>query len=1006
MNQLTETFSNKNDSMNIIDFCNSLNIKWFPIILKIKNNKKMLCPVNHPLYKRLKEDGTDTNVPHYKEFKTISDANLKARQELFYSSEIMKYVNPSQLLKIAMDTSEYFQIDIDTENINERTLYNWIQNADTKSAYYKSLTKSYGYHIFIKIDGFHDFVKNYTNTKYRFQFKENYARGDGEIIQIFDDKENGVELLTGQWAYSNCDIQVFNKSNIIKFNERELPFFTDLLVINKKKDVNNVKIEVLNHKNRYEHEEIYDHMNNIGQEYIDNRATHFKIICSLCSAGYDNIALDCMYRSSNTKDKNLDEEFLKFQKTNDGTISIKTLFWYSKKSDEKAYFSLLKKHRGITLREDFKKELLYMNYITDKVNQRFIPYSIVENIDLKTDTITHIKSHLGSGKTTIIKNFIKNNPSIKKIIYFAPRVLFARDIYNDLKDVDFKLYSTLKKDDYEETDKIIIQLESTWKVKRQKYDLIVIDEVESVLKQLVSKDTNKNIVETYKTFEYILKNCNTIITADAFLSNNSIEVINSIKQNAISRVIVNDFNPYKRKAYEVPGFINLLEKMTDQVNNKNERVVFVSLLKGNADFAYDELRKKCPNKKIKYYNGQMSEKDKKFDNIEKEWSDVDILIYTPIITCGVNYDPDIPTFHSLYLWISPNSCCIRDLFQASLRVRKLINNECYFAFNYKFHHSEKAKLISKIFEDSEGNLLNIYKNLIEKQELLVHMGVAVPQMCLWGIKNLAYYIFEDYVSNTNCAGNTHEYMRLCGYEIYPLEILPTFDESDDNGQSSCAFGYCEIESIDFMEYRFYEKDVYNLSDIQKYQMIKYKFDKLIKRDELLMTDMDLTPLFGRYYKSMDILTNIVGEIQLQPKKEITIDSINDNNLNTYDLLINTDFIKTNINNDIKSIFNCDNLLNLTYSSVDIKNNLDSLSKVIQKGKHIYNFRTKQGNDEWDVKYINSCLKHIVINHLGLDIKYKRKKINKKAEYIYDIDLSKADRLHLDTIKEIVIKNEW
>ena len=61
---------------------------------------------------------------------------------------------------------------------------------------------------------------------------------------------------------------------------------------------------------------------------------------------------------------------------------------------------------------------------------------------------------------------------------------------------DFKLYNKLKKKDYYNTERIIIQLESLWKVNKTEFDLIIIDEVESVLKQLTSKITNKNIVET------------------------------------------------------------------------------------------------------------------------------------------------------------------------------------------------------------------------------------------------------------------------------------------------------------------------------------------------------------------------------------------------------------------------------------------------------------------------------------------------------------------------------
>lgn len=993
--------------MNIIDFCNSNNIKWFPIILKDKKP----VPINHPLYQRTKTDGTISFTPHYIEFSEINDIILESRQELLYTNEIYDFVDHDSIVKIAIDTNHIFQIDIDTPHIDERILYNWIKNNDTKSAYYKSLTKDYGYHIFINVDSFHDFIKDYTSTKNRFQFRKQYTNGDGDFVNIFDDDKNGVELLTGQWGYADPDTFVINK-NITTINKNDLPFFTDLLQVNKnvinvdiKTEDIKIKKEIINSKYRFDNQEIYDHMNNISQTYIDKRDTHFKIICALLSAGYDNIALDCMYRSSNTKNKDLEKEFETFKKSNNNSISINSFFYYSKISDEKKYYELLRKHRGTHLREEYKRQLFSLNFITDTLNTRFLPYSILENIDTNINTITHIKSHLGSGKTTIIKQFIKNNPNIKKILYFAPRILFARDIYNDLKDYDFKLYNKLKKKDYYNTERIIIQLESLWKVNKTEFDLIIIDEVESVLKQLTSKITNKNIVETYKNFQYLINNCKTIITADAFLSNNSIDVVNSIKPDCISKVIVNNFNPYKRKAYEVSGFENLVKKAIDQVNN-DERIVFITLIKNNGDHAYKEFKKECPNKKIKYYYGSMNEKDKTFDNINEEWKDVDILIYTPIITCGVNYN--FESFHSLYLWISPNSCCIRDLFQASLRVRKLINNTCYFAFNYTYNKfSKKCVVISKIFENSEGNILNIYKNLLEKQEYMIELGVAIPRMCDWGIKNLSYAIFEDYISNNHCVKTTHEYLRRCGYEIYPLETLPNKNDFDENVQgSSCPYDYEEFEDIHDDEYRLLERNVYDLDEFEKCQMIKYKFDKMINMNYEIYNTLNiegkenLNLLFSGYYRKLHIVQNIVNELnENKPSiKEIVYD-INENEQKNYDVYVDTNVICTDINNNIKKLLNCNNMLKIQYSTNDIKNNMNEWLNIIDKAKKIYNFRENQRKDgKNQFTYVNACIKHIIKNYIGCDISRARTQVNGKRYYVYYVN---TNNIPLNFINELL-----
>ena len=995
--------------MNIIDFCNSNNIKWFPIIL---DENKTPISINNELYKRTKKDGSVSYTPHYIEFSNIHEHILEERQNLLYTNEIYDYISkPNHSVKIAIDTNEIFQIDIDTPHIDERILYNWIKNNDTKSAYYKSITKDYGFHIFIKLNEFHDYIKNFTSTKNRFQFKQQFISNDGSIIDIFKNVNSfgGVELLTGQWAYANIDVDVHNE-NITNVNKNYVPFWSDLLQINK---IVNNNTEVYENINRYENQEIYDHMNNISQIYIDKRDTHFKIICALLSAGYDNIAIDCMYRSSNTKNKDLNKEFESFKKSNNNSISIKTLFYYSKISHENKYYELLKKHRGVHLRQEYKKEFFSLNFITDTLNNRFLPYSILENIDTNLHTITHIKSHLGSGKTTIIKKFIKNNPNIKKILYFAPRILFARDIYNDLKEYDFKLYSKMKKTDYDNTERIVIQLESLWKIRKQNFDLIIVDEVESVLKQLTSKITNKNIVETYKNFQYLINNCKTIITADAFLSNNSINIINSIKQNAISKIIVNNFNPYKRKAYEIDGFDNLIEKAINQIK-KNERIVFITMIKNNGDYAYNQFKLQFPNKKIKYYYGSMNEKDKTFDNINEEWKDVDILIYTPIITCGVNYS--FESFHSLYLWISPNSCCIRDLFQSSLRVRKLINNDCYFAFNYGVNrYSKKCEIISKIFENSEGNILNIYKNLFEKQEYLIQLGIAIPNLCKWGIENLSYFIYEDYISNNHIVETTHEYLRLCGYEIYPLEILPNPKNAENNKTCSFCPPYAEIDDINEYDATMFERDIYNLNEEDKYKLIKYKFDNILnskyyseniiniynseksKKDDK-MPYLDFESVFSYFHNKIGQLENFINEVR-NKKSKIDIINICENNQHTYDLYLNTNIIQDDLNNKILNVFGVSKFMNLKYTTSDIMNNLDSISTIIQDAQKFYNFR-KCRAEEKNIKYINACIKHVLSNTIGVDLQHKQIRKNKKRQYEYRVELNKPQKILLDVIDKI------
>ena len=100
-------------------------------------------------------------------------------------------------------------------------------------------------------------------------------------------------------------------------------------------------------------------------------------------------------------------------------------------------------------------------------------------------------------------------------------------------------------------------------------------------------------------------------------------------------------------------------------------------------------------------------------NVDEEWADKNILIYTPVITTGINYNPTKPTYHKLYIYDSTCTSVIRDIFQASQRVRKILLNKVeyfmYGGFNKKLLLCDNINFVKKCLD---ANLLSI-KNIID-----------------------------------------------------------------------------------------------------------------------------------------------------------------------------------------------------------------------------------------------------------------------------------------------------
>jgi hypothetical protein len=164
-------------TMNGIEWLNQNDIAWFPIKLDIKKTsetfrngeckmKKILRPFKYE---------NQEKMPTTDDFKNLTNEQIKERQKL---------VNASS--HIAIDTSKIHHVDYDTYGEVPQVIQNLIDNYP----YFKSSTKSFGKHIFIK--------------------------GDTECITYRKFKYG--ELLTGTWSFCSKDFVVYNHDKNMEYN--------------------------------------------------------------------------------------------------------------------------------------------------------------------------------------------------------------------------------------------------------------------------------------------------------------------------------------------------------------------------------------------------------------------------------------------------------------------------------------------------------------------------------------------------------------------------------------------------------------------------------------------------------------------------------------------------------------------------------------------------------------------------------------------------------------------
>ena len=370
----------------------------------------------------------------------------------------------------------------------------------------------------------------------------------------------------------------------------------------------------------------------------------------------------------------------------------------------------------------------------EELNEKYINFLPYLN---KNKTI-FIKSPMGSGKSYGIHSLPENT----SCIFLSSRQAFANSQSADFEKDNFVNYLDDETSFYE--DRIIISLESIHRLKKTDYDYLIIDESESIFNIISSQTLIKgNFAECIKLFESLIKKSKYVVVMDAFISERSFQPIQELRKEVpdiiktpinISKEIkqINDqsnINQYfEMKTNVVNSSIykkNTTKVFTDNISNvgyyienkypapertatyvdkniligdlinklnDNKRCVFVCGSRTFAEFALEHIKRDTKDKKILFYNcyNRLPLKT----NVKKEWKNVDLLIYTPSITCGISYSPDPKTekdalFDNLYIYaVNTRSAHFRDIIQASRRCRHFNSNHILICLNTKFKITE------------------------------------------------------------------------------------------------------------------------------------------------------------------------------------------------------------------------------------------------------------------------------------------------------------------------------
>ena len=371
-------------------------------------------------------------------------------------------------------------------------------------------------------------------------------------------------------------------------------------------------------------------------------------------------------------------------------------------------------------------------------------FQFVQDItELKTELVKFLdgnkkvfigKSAWGTGKTFHIMTTAITHKYNDKEDMFRSILLPTESNSNNIKTAEqfgFKSHTQEVNKELDEDGKpirikdyprVVCSVQSLWKLTNNNFDLVIIDEFESVMSAYLGHSTFKGTTP-YSSFDVLvdkIQNANKVIILDADISQDKCSIITDIVGRHEIVAFKNQEKNFTDVDIEIVSdlqeFTNI---MTSSIKNKN-KICVASAVKDKLE----SLTNKIEDRRIMtislegvyIYDGVSTEnqtdritldKSDTLRDLEKAINDndiPDILTYTTTIKTGISVNEEL--YDELFVIVSSNSINYFEMIQMLFRLRKLKNKKITIlmtGYNYKlqnqsyeFIEREQHKQLSKL----------------------------------------------------------------------------------------------------------------------------------------------------------------------------------------------------------------------------------------------------------------------------------------------------------------------
>ena len=329
-----------------------------------------------------------------------------------------------------------------------------------------------------------------------------------------------------------------------------------------------------------------------------------------------------------------------------------------------------------------------------------------------------VRAPMKLGKTKTLKQFIDRQDVNLTVCILSFRLTFTHELKRKLN--GFDIYTEIKGDISPDIHpRVIIQVESLHRVCGH-YDIVVLDESESILSQFQSGNV-RSLSMAFAKFESIIRNSMKTICMDAFMGERTVEVINKIRKKPF-KITYNKHQNAKDYTYNLchyRGNDYFYNEIREALRH-GENIAIMANKRSDLEAIHELIKINFPGIDTEIYTSVTNMKTKKehMENVNEHWKGKRVVLYTPTITAGISFEEE--WFDQIFAIFTNHSCDVLSCMQMLGRIRNVRKKTITIAFDVKpTHCSTSINAIKRDIINGRVEMLSMGNGSLSNVKLTV-----------------------------------------------------------------------------------------------------------------------------------------------------------------------------------------------------------------------------------------------------------------------------------------------